>query len=713
MLNNIKFIWKFTLLAALIPIAALIMAATGLLGAGSVKAEYDNLYSFMLIPIYNLEEANLHLKDLDQGLEDLRKPNLDDAERSQIISRIQNSDEQMRAVMTRYQEEWISTGSVMFTESLAKLGKSSLQDQEAEALAQFNEAYEGYASEREDILSGTFTDLEDLNTDFAAMNASMDTLLEVNLDFAALSNDSAQSTIQQMRRQIISAGVLISLLGMGFAGLLTLAVVKPLAAITQAAGKMAVGDLDNGAANEGRERLNGMKDEIGELARSLLSVREYQFEMAAAAKRIAQGDLTVEIRPKSAQDELGIAFSDMIARLIQMVSQISSSAAGVAGASGNLTAAADQAGQATGQIAATIQEVARGTTQQAESVVGAANTVEQVNRAIAGVARGAQEQSEAVTKTAALTSQIASAVDQVSKNAQAGVAGSQRAASVAAGGAQQVADAAAGMNSIKAKVDASSQKVKEMGQRSEQIGVIVELIDEIAGQTNLLALNAAIEAARAGEHGKGFAVVADEVRKLAERAGSAAKEISGLISDIQNISAEAVRSMNEGAGEVENGVLQAKRSGQSLADVLAAVNAVHQQIEQIGEAARKMGALTETLVASSDAVSAVVEENTAAAEQMTAASSEVTRSIENIASVSEENSAALEEVSASAEEMTAQVEEVTASTQSLADMADALQQVVAQFRLPEQAVEAVRQPSLPATSNGLRAQRIQPGKVYA
>ncbi len=220
--------------------------------------------------------------------------------------------------------------------------------------------------------------------------------------------------------------------------------------------------------------------------------------------------------------------------------------------SSKLTTSARSSGDATRQIATTIQQVAQGIAQQTTGVTKTSASVEHMNRVIEGVGKGAQEQAAAISRASQVTSRISSAIEQVANNAQSVIRDSAEAASYSRDGAKTVQETIVGMEAIRNKVGLSATKVEEMGVRSEEIGAIVETIEDIASQTNLLALNAAIEAARAGEQGKGFAVVADEVRKLAERSSLATKEIAALIKGIQKTVSEAVTAMQASAVEVES-----------------------------------------------------------------------------------------------------------------------------------------------------------------
>ena len=446
---------------------------------------------------------------------------------------------------------------------------------------------------------------------------------------------------------------------------------------------------------------NGVR-KVGEAAADL--AERVLPDLSRVTQAVAAGDLTVnadvqmeqiEVKSKDEIGDMANAFNKMIAEMVEIgrntnemidslrgiIGQVSSTASGLASASGQLSNAADQAGQATQGITQVSQQVAQGTSQQTESTQQTTLSMEQLSNAIDQIAKGSQEQAQGVEKASTIVAQVSTAIADVARNAQEATEGSNLTSDAARSGGDMVNQTIAGMGKISSAMDEASRQIAQLGTQSEEIGKIVAVIDDIAAQTNLLALNAAIEAARAGEQGRGFAVVADEVRGLAERVTDATKEIAGLIDNIQKGVGESIKAAEEGTKEVAEGVKLAEEAGRALGNIMESVEGVTRQIEQISASAEEVSASSDEMVETMDGVSVNTEQNSAAAEQMAASSAEVSKSIESITAVSEENSAATQEMSASAEEMSAQVEEVVASTQDLDNMAKTLQQAVSAFKL--------------------------------
>jgi methyl-accepting chemotaxis protein len=232
------------------------------------------------------------------------------------------------------------------------------------------------------------------------------------------------------------------------------------------------------------------------------------------------------------------------------------------------------------------------------------------------MAAGAQEQSSQTVEIATAVEEMTKTIFETTRNADNASQTAKKAGDLAKEGGKVVKETIEGMYRIEEVVKKSAQTVQALGNSSDQIGEIVQVINDIADQTNLLALNAAIEAARAGEQGRGFAVVADEVRKLAERTTKATKEIAGMIKQIQKDTGEAVTSMELGTSEVEKGKLLTEKAGNSLNEIINGSEEVVDIINMVASASQEQSAAAEQISKNIEAISSVTNQSASGAQQI-------------------------------------------------------------------------------------------------
>ncbi|BCS52323.1 methyl-accepting chemotaxis protein [Geobacter sp. SVR] len=309
-------------------------------------------------------------------------------------------------------------------------------------------------------------------------------------------------------------------------------------------------------------------------------------ECVNVADRIADGDLTVSVAADQGRSEtshLMRTMNNMIVRMRGAMERVSQASGAVSSAAVKLHAASQNMVNGTSEVAS-----------QASTVATSGEEMASTSLDIAGSCNAAAESS-------------------------------RHANDLATSGAHIVQSTVDGMERIAERVRATARNVESLGARSDQIGAIISTIEDIADQTNLLALNAAIEAARAGEQGRGFAVVADEVRALAERTTRATREIGEMIKAIQTETRQAVISMEEGVNEVEHGTEGASRSGGALQEILSQINDVTGQINQIATAAEEQSSTSRDISNNMHQITEIIQETAKGTHETAQASDQLSR----------------------------------------------------------------------------------------
>ncbi len=388
------------------------------------------------------------------------------------------------------------------------------------------------------------------------------------VDLLKRRSEAAQSDAQNAKRALVLGTLAALALGALAGFLLTRGIARPLQDLTAVAERIAVGDLSADVPADSRS------DEVGALARMFDRMAKSLRGMAGAAEQIAAGNLRSSITPQSPNDVLGNAFARMaedlreqIRGLIEGANVLSSSASEIVASTAQLASSASESAAAVSETTTTVEEV---------------------------------------RQSAQLASQKAK---QVSDSA-------QKAAQSSQGGRKSTEDVGAGMTRIRQQMDAIAASMGRLSEQSQAVGQIIATVEDLSAQSNLLAVNAAIEAAKAGEHGKGFGVVAQEVKSLAEQSRQATSQVRAILGDIQKATATAVLATEQGGKAVEAGIRQTEAAGEAIQALSGSVMEAAQAATQIAASGQQQLVGVDQVAGAMESIKQASTQNVASAKQL-------------------------------------------------------------------------------------------------
>lgn len=402
---------------------------------------------------------------------------------------------------------------------------------------------------------------EEISPFLAALDQEENTLLEARAGQADENAQQAQSTL-------IYAMLLAAALSGAVGVWLTRNIAGPLGGLTNVAERITVGDLGSTVIATNRA------DEVGMLSRAFESMTRSLRSVAGVADQIAGGDLRGNVQLQGTSDQIGTALTRMSANLRQQI--------------GGMVEGATVLGSSATEIVASSAQLASSASQTAAAVSETTTTVEEVRQ----TAQMASQKARTVSDTA------------------------QKAVQIANTGRKSIEDVSTGMARIHAQMEAIAESMMRLGEQSQTIGQIIATVEDLAAQSNLLAVNAAIEAAKAGEHGKGFGVVAQEVKSLAEQSRQATNRVRTILGDIQKATTAAVMATEQGSKAVEGGSRQTELAGESIHSLAGTVVEAAQAATQIAASSQQQLIGMDQVAAAMENIKQASTQNVASAKQL-------------------------------------------------------------------------------------------------